>query len=344
MKKIFQKINRQCLNLAIVVVLVLPEIASAQYFTAGKGDLLLGFRKPSGGTYELLVNVGNITNFMAQPVGTVIPINNFSPTQLSDAFSSYGSIQWSVSATFLGAGPGSTWSGFPLDTIWYTLPRDNPGTQTSSPSRLSDSVQSNVKQSINSIGVDAYDVGTSLGATNQDNNPILVREPAGYNNETYSIFVEDPQNNLIGDFGGYMPSTVENTTPASFTSAVVSDLYQSVPNGSVDPTTGTSSGPAYYIGYFTLNPNGTMTFTRAVAQPPAPRIVSITRAGSTSTVFFTTTNGPTYTLFFTNSAGLTTSVTNWPSSPTTLVGNGLTNSLSDTTTTTNRFYRVGAHN
>jgi hypothetical protein len=88
-----------------------------------------------------------------------------------------------------------------------------------------------------------------------------------------------------------------------------------------------------------------MTFTRAsAAQPPVPRIVSITRSGSTSTIFFTTTNGPTYTLYFTNSTGLTTSVTNWPSSPTTLVGNGLTNSLSDNMTATNRFYRIGAHN
>jgi hypothetical protein len=94
-------------------------------------------------------------------------------------------------------------------------------------------------------------------------------------------------------------------------------------------------------GSFTLGTNGVVTFN--LPQPPKPRIVSITRSAGTSTIYFTTANGPTYTLYYTNSAGLTTSVTNWPSSPTTLVGNGLTNSLSDITTDSNRFYRIGAH-
>ncbi len=342
MKKIFLENNRWCLNLAILAVFALPEIAGAQNFTAGKGDLLAGFRTPGAGSYELVVNVGSVTNFLAQPAGTVIPINNFSPSQLSDAFSSYNNLQWSVSATFTGP-PNSTWSGFQLDTIWFTLPRSSPGTQTSPLARRSNSSQALVVSAINSIGIGANTLSVRIGTTNTDNNTVLVREPTGDAND-YSVFVEDPQNITLGDFGGNMPSTVENTTPASFTSAVVSDLYQSVPTGYADPNTGNTSGSAYYVGYFTLNPSGTMTFTRAsAAQPPVPRIVSITRSGSTSTIFFTTTNGPTYTLYFTNSTGLTTSVTNWPSSPTTLVGNGLTNSLSDTTTATNRFYRVGAH-
>ena len=63
MKKIFQKINRRCLKLTILAVLLLPEIASAQYFTYAPGDLVAGFRKPSVGSYELVVNVGNIPTF-----------------------------------------------------------------------------------------------------------------------------------------------------------------------------------------------------------------------------------------------------------------------------------------
>jgi hypothetical protein len=101
------------------------------------------------------------------------------------------------------------------------------------------------------------------------------------------------------------------------------------------------------VGYFTLNPNGTMTFTRAsvfAPQPRVPKIVSITRSANVSTIFFTTTNGTfTYTLYYTNSAGLTSSVTNWPASPSTLTGDGNTDHFSDTTTDANRFYRVSAH-
>jgi len=345
MKKIFQKINRRCLNLAIVAVLVLPEIASAQYFTAGKGDLLAGFRVPNVGSYELVVNVGNISNFLAQPIGTVIPISSFSGA-LSDSFSSHNNLQWSVSAAFLTAGPGGSWDGFPGNTVWYTLPRANPSIQTSTPSRQSDDIQSNLKQSILSIAIGATDIGTALGTTNQDNNTVLVREPAG-NTEDYSVQVKDPQNIYLGDFGGYLPSTAENTTPSNFVSAVVSDLYLAVPNGKVDPINSTTSGPADYVGYFTFNPDGSMTFTRAVPappQPPVPQITSITRASGTTTVYFTTTNGPTYVLYYTNSTGLATSVTNWPSSPTTLTGDGGTDHLSDTTTVSNRFYKVGAHN
>jgi len=81
---------------------------------------------------------------------------------------------------------------------------------------------------------------------------------------------------------------------------------------------------------------------QAVAQPPAPEITSITRASGATTVYFTTVNGATYTLYSTNSAGLSVAVTNWPPLST-LIGDGATNHLSDTTTDVTRFYRVGAH-
>jgi hypothetical protein len=345
MNKFF--LNRRYLQLAISIILILPTLADAQFASPAKGDLMLGFRKTGAnqGNYELVVNAGNISNLLAQAPGTVVPINNYSTSQLTDAFPNYNNLQWSVSATFSGF--GTTWDGFAYYTIWFTQPRTIGGVQTTPPARGSGSgAQSPILQRILSIGNNANTLSTGLGTTNVDNNTLLVREPVN-NANNYSVQIEDPNNSASGDFHGYLPTTAENATPAGFTSAVVSDLYQSVPVGSVDPNTGTTSGNAYYVGYFTLNPNGTMTFTRAstsVAQPPAPQIVTIARSGNTSTVFFTTTNGTfTYALYYTNSAGLTTSVTNWPSSPTTLVGNGNTNSLPDITTDANRFYRVGAH-
>jgi hypothetical protein len=335
---------RRYLQLAMSIILVLPGLASAQFAAPAKGDLVLGFRKTGAnqGNYELVVNAGNISNLLALAPGTVLTISNYSASQLTDAFANYNNLQWSVSATFSGF--GTTWDGFAYYTIWFTQPRTTAGVQTTPPARGSGSgAQSPILQRILSIGNNANAVSTSLGTTNADNSTVLVRESVNNAND-YSVQIEDPNNSASGDFHGYLSSTAENTTPASFTTAVVSDLYQSVPVGSVDPNTGTTGGNAYYVGYFTLNPNGTMTFTRAsttVAQPPAPQIVSITRVGNTSTVFFTTTNGTfTYTLYYTNSAGLTSS--NWPASPTTLVGNGSTNSLTDTTTDVSRFYRVSA--
>jgi hypothetical protein len=104
--------------------------------------------------------------------------------------------------------------------------------------------------------------------------------------------------------------------------------------------------PPQLLGNFTLASNGVVTFNRVSSAPPAPQIVSITRSGSTTTVFFNTTNLYAYSLYFTNPTGLSTSVSNWPKSTTTVTGPGsrlgATNSIVDTTSDPNRFYRVGA--
>jgi hypothetical protein len=133
---------------------------------------------------------------------------------------------------------------------------------------------------------------------------------------------------------------------------VVSDLYEVRPstdaqgNPIVDPHTGTN-GLAYYVGYFRLNSNGTMTFTRDIASsqslPPPPPFLSIRRVGNTSTISFGTTNGATYTLYYTNAAGLTQPVANWPASVTTITGDGNTNSFTDSSSDPMRIYRVGGH-
>lgn len=342
MKKIVSKINRWCWGMAILTVIGLPEVASAQYFTYANGDLVAGFRKASGGSYELVVNVGNVSNFLAQPIGTVIPVANLTSNQLGDAFGNIttAQLQWSVSAAIYGSG-FQMWDGFHATTIWFTLPRSNPGTPTSPPLRQNDSTQSQVQQAILTIEHGANVIGSALGTTGQDNNASLVREPVnyggGYNN--YSYYMQDPNTPSTGDYNGNLSYNVENAAPKPFSAALVSDLYQSV------STQYTNSGPADYIGYFTLNTNGIMTFTRAatVTQPPVPQITSVTRMNGTTTVYFTTGNGPTYALLYTNSAGLGSPVANWPSLPATRTGDGNTDYLSDATTDTNRFYRISAH-
>lgn len=333
--------------LAALGLVASPHLAHAQFFNyTGKGDLMVGFRKPGVGTYELVVDLGNVTNFVAMAPGTSISIANFSPTQLTDAFPNYNNLNWSAFATFTGQ-PNSTYGGYQLDTIWFTAPRSDVNIQTPPPARRSASAQSLVLSEIDSIGKGAHTTSVNIGSNYVDNTSVLVKELASdSHNINLSVFISDPQDPTVGDFGGNLPATVENVTPATFNSPVVSDLYQSVPTGYIDPNSSTTTGAAYYVGYFTLDPAGTMTFTRAstVQAPPAPQIVGISRVGTTSTIFFTTTNGTyTYSLCYTNSAGLNTSVSNWPASPNTIIGNGATNQLSDTTTDPFRFYRISVH-
>ena len=108
-----------------------------------------------------------------------------------------------------------------------------------------------------------------------------------------------------------------------------------------------SGGTPILQGTFTLAPNGVVTFaTNSIAAlVPPPKIVLLTRTSTSSTIYFSTTNNAalTYRLYYTNASGLTAPLSNWTVSATSVVGNGLTNSITDTSADPNRFYRVGVH-
>jgi hypothetical protein len=102
--------------------------------------------------------------------------------------------------------------------------------------------------------------------------------------------------------------------------------------------------PSTVLGTFSLGASGVVTYHQSsVSAPPLVPQLSITRNGGLSSILFLSTNGATYTLFFTNHSGLGTSVTNWPSMPGTIKGDGSMKSFTDTTTDADRVYRVGAH-
>jgi hypothetical protein len=295
----------------------------------------------------LVVNLGNVTNFIAFAPGKTIDISAFSPTQLSDAFpDGFQNLQWSVSAGFPGL---VSWAGYPKSSIWYSLPAPDASTQSQTPQRYGLNAQLTVQKRIQGIGTGAYLISTGLGATNADNNVRLVREPYDPNSiQDLTYFMGDASDPTLGDFGGLsITVSVENVVPSVFASPARLDLYQSVPMGAVDPITGSTGPLAYLVGSFILNTDGTMTFTRGSSvtpppPPPPPTLVAVTRSGNASTIYFTTTNGATYTLYYANAAGLGGPVSSWAASSATVVGNGGTNSLSDTTTDAIRFYRVGA--
>ena len=272
-------IRRFVSKLALLALLALPEIASAQVFTYNYiGDVLAGFRKTGvyAGNYELMVNLGSVTNFLTIPSGTTINITNFSPSQLSDAFpSGYSNLQWSVSAACTSG--KTAWvtpvATFPQYTIWYTLPGTNVSTQTQPPNRDGSGGQANTRSEILSAGNGAVSISGFVGASNADNTLVLVREPVVYSGYILTASIGDFMNPAIGDFGANgtpLQYVVENTTPNNFTSAVRSDFYQLCPREYADPITGLTNYTPYFVGYFILNPNGTMTFTRGAATPPAP--------------------------------------------------------------------------
>src|SRR5271170_6074164 len=124
--------------LAVMATMWLPELAKGQasgstFSFQEYGDVLAGFRKTGNyaGNYEMVSDLGSIINFLNVAAGTTITITNFTPGQLTDAFTNYNNLQWSVFASFPGDTSWSTSLGvFPTQSIWFTLPGTNVNLQT----------------------------------------------------------------------------------------------------------------------------------------------------------------------------------------------------------------------
>lgn len=342
------KLSHRLAFFAFTVPLLLPLSSHGQPFLVpNTGDLVAGFRKTGANqaNYEAVVNIGNITNFEAIAPGTQVTIGHYTPSPqlVPDSFPDFNNLQWSVFGD--NTSSARVWAGFPRTTMWLTLPRSDSNTQTPVPGRFIPFGQNSIWNYVAGVGVGASFI-SSGEISNQDNTATFVREPSGDTTHALSVYIGDPSDPTVGDFSGYLPFDVENLTPASFTSATRSDLYQFCPIATVDPNTQLTNGPAYYVGYFQFNPDGTMSFTRATTNSiviPQPQIVGVTRAGNTTTISFSTTSGATYSLLYTSATGLTLPVSGWSTLSATVTGDGTTRSLTDTTTDAVRYYRVSAH-
>jgi len=283
MKQFFLK--RMGLNMVMLAILILPELAGAQYNYNPVGDVQAGFREPgpnNKGSYELVVDLGSVTNFLALSAGTTINITNYTTAQLTNGFTdtgSFGYLHWSAFACYSpngrNAGPWVTPVGsFGSQTLWLTLPATNVNNQTQSPNGSSPAAQSDTASYITGVGSGATTISGFAGVTY---NSFLVREPVTYTADILTAFIGDPNNYFLGDFGDYgagagtpLAYSVENTTPSSFNSAQRDDFYEMSPTGYQDPFNGSTNAAGYFVGFFILNPNGSMTFTRAVATGAAP--------------------------------------------------------------------------
>jgi hypothetical protein len=342
------------LPLIVSSLLALSTLAQAQIFTYTNNDLILGLRKNSPYTdnNEVVVDIGQASSYFNLAVGTTISVPGFSPSQLAGSFTGSTNVSWSV----VGGYSGSGYSGYVNNTLWVTVPRQNNAIQSLAPVRLWYGSQQVIKAKMNSIvsptGGAVY-ISQALGASSQFNTVSFVREPRGtYLSQILSVWMAGLANPTWGTLNDTWPpsepnnANLEVTTPGNLSGVVRSDLYEVRPlttaSGSsvTDPHTGTS-GIAWYIGYFEFNAAGTMTFTRAAASTsPSQVALQIARTNNVSTISFVSSNSVTYKLCFTNSAGVTAPVSNWPSLPGTISGDGTTKSFQDTTTDPSRFYRV----
>jgi hypothetical protein len=300
-------------------------------------DTLLFFRKTGEpNPYDLEVDLGSISNFVALPVGTATNISgNFYPlSQLAHSIgiSNFEAVKFSVMGSC--GDEGFTYI-YPNDTTWYTIPRSDPAVPTTPYARQNDAQCSTFGSWIDSIGVNGttYSHRLAVGPTN---NTTVVEIPPG-NAESCEADLNP------GNVKGSAPAVVENAAPNPFSSSLVSDLYIEVPIGDADPFQGgTTSGNAFYLGYFTFNTDGSLTFTRAASTPAQP-VLTITSSGSAITISFTAVSTATYSLIYTNTSGLTAPRSTWPTLGSSITGVSGTTNFTDSATASGRVYSVTAH-
>jgi len=345
-KMIKLKFPSLVLKLGLLAVLTGSLAAQAQpYFTdkeSATADVVASFRKTGSYAlqYEMVVYLGDITNFLTVPVGTTINITNYTTLQLSNLCSkNFGNLQWSVFAASEAAIDPAAFTNtlgvFPANTSWYTVPRGNPSVQTAVPSRLFIGAAESLTPAIANVSDGALAISASLPASTT-NSAYVLAEPVNSDVDggdgTLDDNLNDANNPPLGDFGGQaFTTTVENTTPSTFSTAVVSDFYQNCTADEVDPLTGLSTEAAsYHVGYFTLNPNGSLTFTRSAPNPvvtggtasvtsgfsPLLETLSVAAYGSITNYVWNFGNGviitntsPTATAYYTKNGSYTARVT-----------------------------------
>jgi len=305
----------------------------AATFNFTYGDVLIGFRKVlqsplggDGGGTNLVVDAGAISYFTNLAPNTKVTIGTFTGAQLSQVGTN--NIGWSAFAYFDGA-PAA-------NTIFLTSPRASLSTQSASNTCPTGSANSYTIGQMSAILQGAVDNG-SFSALNSSS---AILEADGY---TYALGADVSYYLGVGpnlDFNGTFQYNFEKYTTANFIAAgnpVRADFYWYYP--AAIHTTPT----AFYLGYFELGTNGVMTYTAfpSGGTVTTPVITSFSRTNTTCYVKFTTGSSGTYTLRGTNSAGLATVRTNWPAIAS-VGGNGSVNTLTDSTTSSNKFYVITA--
>jgi len=285
-------------------------------------DVLLTFRQ-TGGSSDLIVNIGKADRFYGATPGSRIPITEFTESQLSRAFPSLNGLSFSV----LSAVRVGTDTNLPLQTMWATRARAEatPEVQSAPWTRRSSSQLGLAAGRIATIGNTSATRGAGL-PEGPDNTASAILLPTSNS----PLTTEMGTGNLRGNFQGI----VELTTPSTFveSSGVArSDFYELRPG----------SGPATYLGYFELTSTGGVTFVAAGGVLPplgTPVIRGLVRSGSTNSIAFSSEAGGRYTLE--RAAGLGLAPSEWVpvAGPVTSTGGDMV--LTDVIDQPGAFYRV----
>jgi len=234
--------------------LTTAAVAAAALLTAGQaaratltytaGDLFIGFQK-TGTATDLLVNIGNVALY-SQLDGQSFAVNVGGAIG-DDLVDTFGA-SWNTTSTLFWSVSGTTFNDVPdLNTIYLTKPRSNVTNQTTAW----------ISHTNNSQG-DQVALLQGLAGAYRDNGEATAGSTKATLQSTslansYASFTQGTSTDFQW---GNIEARFNNGTAGS-----VLDLYRITP--SLDSTPGT------YLGKFTINDSGVITFTAAAVPEPS---------------------------------------------------------------------------
>ena len=224
------------LKLAVMVTggvaLLIPH-ADAQTTYAPR-DLILGFRQV-GGVNDLEVNIGQASLYYGAANPFTVPGVN--GADITATFGNFNNVLWSVGGT-VRTGDGGDPS-LAVSCLFVTRPRSDASVQSDPWLRQSSGALAGTSTKIVSIANNFANQTPTLNSAFAT----LIPDASA---QSYHTFVGS------GNYGGTFRGNVENLTPASFlTGNSVSDLYEILPG----------SGSSTYLGSFSFDPSGALTFS-----------------------------------------------------------------------------------
>ena len=308
---------------------------AAGTFQYNPSDVFVGFRATGGGgSYELVVDAGSISNFLALSSGQSMTIANVTSTLLNDAFpGGLNDLSWAVFADTTTNTVFAGSSNYPPHSLWMSAPRTDINTQSTPYYLMTYIGAGNVTAEIEGMGKRIVAYAASIPA-GQDNTTSAIRLPTGSSLYSYSAYIGS--GNFQGTFDGY----IEQFTSDTFTTDGVSsraDFY------AMPPASSAWTYSASALGYFDFSTSGVLTYTAgpSAVVVPTPQIISITRTGnSTSITFGPTIGSANYSLY--SSTSLLTPKANWTLVGSSQPGTGANMTINDTTSSAQTYYIIKA--
>jgi hypothetical protein len=289
--------------LLTIALLALEAAPLARAWSYNDGDLLLIFRESGHNDVEFdLGNINNL-NLLGKANGYTTTITGWNTSLVTSQF---GSDLTGVSIILAGA----TSQAAATPTAWISSADPNPFAYNLNVNAWTSALHGTIS-SIGNRPVSPYNVPP---AAVTPTNAYSINPSGGsqYQAASYDYIVTSGNSGNVGTWGGNSPFVtipVQQTIPGTF------DFW----------SIGNSSGaPDQLVGTFTITANGTLTF---VAGPQPSAITSVSRSSNVSTVQFTTYVGRPYSIGYTNQLAGTGA---WPVDPTTIVGDGKTDSITHT--------------